>query len=262
MELDLKGMRALVLGAAGGLGAAVSGALLDEGARVAMADINEDRLREVAGSLRPQGDGSLLTMQWDLAHLPLVDARVSQVESAWGGIDILINITGGPPPTPVVGQATTVWQQYFQSMVLSIIATTDRILPGMRARRWGRIITCTSSGVISPLPNLGLSNALRSSLVGWSKTLAREVGRDRITANVVVPGRIATDRVASLDKARAQREGKTQEQVAAESIETIPAGRYGAPQEFADVVAFLASARASYVNGAMIRVDGGLITSI
>jgi 3-oxoacyl-[acyl-carrier protein] reductase len=147
-------------------------------------------------------------------------------------------------------------------MVLSVIAITDRVLPGMKARGWGRILTSTSSGVISPIANLAISNALRLSLVGWSKTLAREVGKDGITANVIVPGRIATARVAALDTAKAKREGRSAEEVAAESQGTIPLGRYGKPEEYADVVAFLASERATYITGSIVRVDGGMITSI
>ena len=147
-------------------------------------------------------------------------------------------------------------------MVASVIATTDRVLPGMIARRWGRIITSTSSGVIAPIANLAISNALRLSLVGWSKTLAREVARDGVTCNVVVPGRIATDRTRFLDEKRAEREGRSVDQVEASSLGAIPAGRYGDPREYADVVAFLASTRASYVTGSTVRVDGGQIASI
>jgi 3-oxoacyl-[acyl-carrier protein] reductase len=147
-------------------------------------------------------------------------------------------------------------------MVLGVIALTDRVLPAMRERRWGRVITTTSSGVVAPIPGLALSNVLRLSLVGWSKTLAREVASDGITVNVVVPGRIATGRVRELDEARAEREGSTVEAVVASSLAAIPAGRYGDPDEYAAAVAFLAGEPASYITGAMIRVDGGQIPSI
>ena len=147
-------------------------------------------------------------------------------------------------------------------MVLSVIGLTDRVLPSMRARRWGRIVTSTSSGVVAPIPNLAVSNALRLSLVGWSKTLAREVAADGITANIILPGRIATDRIRFLDEQKAKREGKPLEAVVAESTASIPAGRYGRPEEYGDAVAFLASQRASYITGSIIRVDGGYIASI
>ena len=116
--------------------------------------------------------------------------------------------------------------------------------------------------MVAPIPNLGISNALRLSLVGWSKTLAREVARDGITANIILPGRIATDRIRFLDEAKAKREGRTVGEVSAESTSSIPAGRYGNPEEYGDAVAFLASERAAYITGASIRVDGGLIPSI
>ena len=147
-------------------------------------------------------------------------------------------------------------------MVLSVLAITDRVLPGMRVKKWGRIITSTSSGVVTPIPNLAISNALRLSLVGWSKTLAREVAQDGITCNIILPGRIATDRIKFLDEAKAKREGRAVSQICAESTSTIPMGRYGNPEEYADVVTFLASTRSSYMTGSMFRVDGGLISSI
>jgi 3-oxoacyl-[acyl-carrier protein] reductase len=147
-------------------------------------------------------------------------------------------------------------------MVLSVIAITDRVLPGMKEKQWGRIITSTSSGVIAPIPNLGMSNALRMSLVGWSKTLTREVARYGITANIILPGRIGTDRINFLDDQKAMRENRSVEDVSAESTASIPVGRYGTPQEYADVVAFLASTAASYLTGSTIRVDGGYLANI
>jgi 3-oxoacyl-[acyl-carrier protein] reductase len=132
----------------------------------------------------------------------------------------------------------------------------------MRARKWGRIVTSTSSGVVAPIPNLGISNALRLSLVGWSKTLAREVGRDGITVNIVLPGRIATGRITYLDEQKAKRENRSIDDVITESTGGIPLGRYGRPEEYGNVVAFLASEPASYLTGSVIRVDGGMIQSI
>lgn len=132
----------------------------------------------------------------------------------------------------------------------------------MRERGWGRILTSTSSGALSPIPNLGLSNTLRASLHAWSKTLADEVGRDGITSNVIVPGRVATDRTRFLDERRAAREQRSVEDVARDSAATMALGRYGRPEEYADAAVFLCSDRASYITGAVLRVDGGLIRSI
>jgi 3-oxoacyl-[acyl-carrier protein] reductase len=261
MDLGLKGKTALVLAGGGGLGRAIGKALAAEGANVGIADIDEGAANRSADEIKKTG-ATALSIVWDLADLISIDSHVSAVESSLGPIDVLVNITGGPPPTPASGQNTDLWSKHFQSMVLSVIALTDRVLPSMKSRKWGRVITSTSSGVVAPIPNLGVSNALRLSLVGWSKTLAREVARDGITANIILPGRIATERIHFLDEAKAKREGKTVEAVTSESTGSIPMGRYGRPEEYADAVTFLASDRASYITGSIIRVDGGLIPSI
>ncbi|MET0876666.1 MAG: SDR family oxidoreductase [Tardiphaga sp.] len=261
MDLGLKDKVALVLGAGGGLGSTIALTLAKEGAHVALADIDAAAVERVISDINAAG-GSAMAVPFDLADRAAMDARVAEIEAAYGSVDVLVNNTGGPPPTPASGQDPALWSKSFEQMVLSVIALTDRVLPGMRAKKWGRIVTSTSSGVIAPIPNLGISNALRLTLVGWSKTLAREVGGDGITANIVLPGRIATKRITFLDEQKAKRESRSVEQVSAESTASIPAGRYGDPQEYADVVAFLSSTRASYVNGSVIRVDGGFIASI
>jgi len=261
MDLGLRSRSALVLAAGGGLGRGIALALAREGARVALAGVRQPSLDATKAAVEAIG-GVAETVLWNLSDPDAADLRISEVEARIGAVDILVNNTGGPPPSPAAGRSPEEWRRHFEMMVLSVIAATDRVLPAMRQARWGRIITSTSSGVVAPIPNLGLSNALRLSLVGWSKTLAREVAPDGVTVNIVVPGRIATDRVRALDAARAEREGRAVETVVADSLGAIPAGRYGTPEEYGDAVAFLASARASYITGSVIRVDGGMIASV
>lgn len=261
MDLGIAGRVALVLGAGGGLGSAIALALAAEGARVAVADISPAAIEATMERLKVIA-APAVGLQWNLADPSVIGSNIARVEAELGPVDILVNITGGPPPGAVEQIERERWISQFESMVLPVFAITGAVLPRMRQRKWGRIITSTSSGVIAPIPNLALSNALRSSLLGWSKSLAREVARDGVTCNIVVPGRIMTQRIMQLDNAKAEREGTSVEQVAAASTESIPIGRYGRPEEYADAVAFLASDRAAYITGSIVRVDGGLIASI
>src|SRR5579863_208939 len=261
MDLGINGKTALVLGGGGGLGRAIALALAGEGVKVALADIAPDALATSIAAVAALGSMAH-GITWDLADIGRVDAHIAEAERTLGPVDILVNNTGGPPPTSAAGQDPRLWAEQFNAMVLSVIAITDRVLPGMRARRWGRIITSTSSGVVAPIPNLAMSNALRLSLVGWSKTSSREVGPDGVTCNIVLPGRIATDRTHFIDSGRARRENRSIEEVQAESAASMALRRYGNPSEYGDVVAFLASERASYITGSVIRVDGGLIASV
>lgn len=261
MDLQLKGKVALVTASSSGLGAAIALALASEGVKVAISGTKAEKLEATAAAIRAAG-GIAMPLVWDLGNLDLIGPSIAKIEAELGPIDILVNNTGGPPPSPAGGQPLDAWRRHFEAMVLSVIGITDRVIPGMKARGWGRILTSTSMGVIAPIPNLGVSNTLRASLVGWSKTLSREVAKDGITVNVLAPGRIDTDRVRSIDAGAAARSGQDVGAVKAASEAAIPVGRYGRAEEFADVAAFLASPRASYVTGSVIRVDGGVIANV
>jgi 3-oxoacyl-[acyl-carrier protein] reductase len=261
MDLGITGRVALVLSAGGGLGSAIAVALAREGAIVVGCGSNAERLEQTAQRVSDAG-GTMTPVIADITDVDALAGLVASVRQQAGPISILVNMTGGPPPRATAGVEVDVWRKHFESMVLPVFRLTDLVIPDMREQRWGRVITSTSSGVVAPIPNLGISNALRSTLVGWSKSLSAEVGRDGITANVVLPGRIATGRIVALDNAKAEREGRRVEDVAADSASKIPVGRYGNPAEYGDVVAFLASERASYITGSVTRVDGGMIPSV
>lgn len=261
MDFGLNNKTALVHGAGGGLGGAIALALAAEGATVVVCDINEELLQKTCKAIEAAG-GKAIGKQWDLGRVDQFQQWHADVVKAAGPIDILCNNTGGPPPSLLRNVDLAVWDKHFREMVLSVIGMTDLVLPHMLETGWGRVITSASSGVIAPIANLGLSNSLRSALVGWSKTLAREVGPKGVTSNVLVPGRIATGRIVALDEAKAARENRSVESVREESVGTIPVKRYGKPSEYGAAAAFLASRQASYITGSVVRVDGGLIASV
>lgn len=260
MELGLAGRRALVVGASKGLGKAIATALLAEGMEVTAAARSHDAISRWKAAL-PGNTGALLKVcELDLAVFDSVDRLVDTLLPA--GVDVLVNNCGGPPPGGVVGTAYDDWSRAFASMAASVFHLTDRLITPMLDRGWGRVITIGSSGIEQPIPNLAVSNAIRGSVAGWSKSLASEVAARGVTVNMVLPGRIATDRVESLDQNRAKSQGVDIEEVRKQARREIPVGRYGTPDEFAAVVAFLAGAPASYVTGSMIRVDGGAIKGL
>ncbi len=255
MDLGLKRRRAVVTGASRGIGRAIASALAAEGADVIAAARNAQKLQELA--LQPVS-GTIRPHVADMSS----EADIQGLAGELGKADILVFNTGGPPFGTASEITDTAWIGQFEAMFLSAIRLTRLALPGMRARRYGRILLVVSSGVIQPIPNLALSNALRSGLVGWAKTLASEVAGDGVTVNCLAPGRIATDRIVEFDQARAKRDGTTEEQARKASLVTIPAGRYGEADEFAAMAAFLASPKASYMTGGIIRIDGGMIRSV
>jgi len=262
MDLGLRDKRALVLGSSRGLGLGIARALAKEGANVALCGRSEDRLATEVERINGAGGGRANAIVCDLANEDAASLLERRSQELLGGVDILVNNAGGPPPGPIAEVSPDVLARHFDMMVRRLVDLTTRLLPPMRERGWGRILTILSSGVVQPIPNLGLSNTLRAALVTWAKTLSAEVAADGVTVNSIVPGRIHTERVDALDAAAAERQGKSVEEVAAASRATIPAGRYGKVEELAAVATFLVGVPAGYVTGTVVRVDGGLVRSI
>jgi 3-oxoacyl-[acyl-carrier protein] reductase len=257
LDLGIKTRRSLVTGASRGLGRAIAQTLAQEGSDVIAVARDLERLNQLAHLQSPNA-GVITPHVCDLSNPAMIDALADALQE----VDILVLNTGGPAPGGAAEITDDVWIAQFKSMFLSAVRLTRLALPGMKQRGFGRIIAVVSSGVVQPIPNLAISNALRLALVGWAKTLAGEVAACGITVNCLAPGRIATDRVAELDSARAKREGLAQEEVVRQSHATIPTGRYGETHEFAAMAAFLASTQASYITGSVLRVDGGMIRCI
>ncbi|MCQ1569593.1 SDR family oxidoreductase [Neorhizobium galegae] len=262
MDLGLNGKRALVLASSRGLGLGIAKALASEGTHVLLVGRSGERLADNCKAINAEGKGRADWVWGDLSEENFVEAMKTAVKDKLGGIDILVNNTGGPTPGTAEDMSADKLDIFFQSMVLRVITLTNALLPQMKEQGFGRILTVASSGVFEPIANLALSNTLRSALVGWNKTIATEVAGFGITCNMLLPGRIHTDRIDELDGANAKRTGKSVEEIRSASLKTIPAGRLGKVEEFAAAGAFLCSVPASYVTGTMLRVDGGASRSI
>lgn len=267
MDLGISGKRALVLGGNRGIGQGIAQALVREGVKVAITGRDVARMNAAVAELRACHAGAPESMEVKAFALDLADtaglaAFAAEVTETFGPIDILVNNTGGPGYGGASERGMAEWTSSFNEMVLSVITLTDALLPGMCRRQWGRIMTVVSSGVVQPIPILGVSNTLRNALVTWSKTLSMEVAIQGVTVNVLVPGRIDTERVRMTDEAVAKKDGITADEAKRRSTSTIPMGRYGAPAEFGALAAFVAGVPASYITGSMLRCDGGNIRSV
>ncbi len=250
MDLGIDGRVALVTGASKGLGLGIARALAAEGARVAMSSRSQERIEAAAAEV--PGARSFV---YDSAELDDADRLIGAVEDALGAVEILVVNTGGPPAGEPLGFTPAQWEAAYRSLVLGPITLIERAVPGMRERGWGRIVNVSSDAVREPIPYLMLSNAHRSGTLAAFKTLSRQLAGDGITLNTVLAGLIATDRLVELA-------GGSRETVEQNAREQVPAGRLGRVEEFAAVAAFLCSDAASYVTGAALAVDGGLLRSV
>ena len=261
MDLGLRGRIAVVGGATSGLGRASAEALAAEGCDLVLWSRDGARLAATADELRGAHGIRVAHVAADAAAVETAGA-VADAALAFGPIDIVVSNAGGPPTTDPTATDRATWARAFQLLAATPIELVTRLLPGMRERRWGRVVAILSSGIRQPIEDLVYSNGGRSVLAAWLKTTARAIAAEGVTLNGVMPGRLATPRVHELDAGRAEREGRSEDDVRTGHIATIPAGRYGRPEELGTLVAFLASERASYITGQMIAVDGGLIAGI
>ena len=250
MDLRIEGKTALVMGASRGIGRGIAAALAAEGVRVAMASRSRERVETAAEEI----EGDTTAFEADTDDLDRVAALSDEVSSKVGPVEILVTNTGGPPLGGALDHERDVWEEAYRSLVLAPLVLADAVLPGMRERKWGRIVNVGSSSVREPIPHLTLSNANRMAAIGLFKTLATEVASDGITVNTVATGRFATDRLA-------QNWGSWEEMEKG-AVEGVPAGRLGQPEEFGDLVAFICSERAAYLTGAVVPLDGGMLRSV
>jgi 3-oxoacyl-[acyl-carrier protein] reductase len=242
MDLKLKGKRALVLGASSGLGRAIAEALVGEEARVAVVSRDEKRIAAAAKEI-----GAEFGLVGDLARAGEATRLVKEAAAKLGGVDILLVNTGGPPKAPFAELSSDQWQEGFQTLWLSAIEAIQGVLPGMKARKWGRILFVTSVAAKEAMPGLTISNGLRAGILGLTRTLSNEVAAEGITVNALLPGYTRTERLKELNIPEEKITGH------------IPAGRLGEPDELAALAAFLASERAAYITGQSVACDGGFL---
>ena len=261
MELGLKGKVALVAGASRGLGFAVAQELARHGAHVSIASRDEAGIRSAAERIGQAG-GDVCATPLDVRSADGIEKWAAATIEKFGGIDLLFTNSGGPPAGAALSFNDAAWQDAIDLLLFSTLRMARAAVPSMQGRGKGAILMSTSSSVKEPIANLGLSTVLRASVSALAKTLALELAGSHIRVNQIVPGRIDTDRVRQLDQINATKQGVTPDQAKAKALATIPMGRYGEIEEFGRVAAFLLSDAASYMTGATVQVDGGLVRSV
>jgi 3-oxoacyl-[acyl-carrier protein] reductase len=262
MDLGLKGKVAFIAAGSQGLGRAVADELANEGASLIINSRSKEKLDALAADIRERTGADVLTAAGDLSSATDLERVVKYGLGHFGKIDILFTNIGGPPAGPFESLSRETWETAAQSLLTSVVELTRLVLPGMKERRWGRILNVTSIAAKQPVENLILSNSLRAAVTGFAKTLADEVAEFNITVNNILPGYTLTERVEQLAKTISDREGITVDQAKNRWESQIPMRRLGRPDEFAALAAFLVSERASYITGSSIPVDGGWIRSL
>jgi len=257
MDLGIEGKVALVAGASKGLGRAVALGLAREGASLAICARGKDHLDETAAAIIEETGVKVWTRPTDVSNPEEARLFVREAVSHFGNLDILVNNSGGPPSATFLELTNDHWQEAVRLNLLSSIWLSREAVPYMQKQSWGRIINMTSVAVKQPIDGLMLSNAVRAGVVGFAKTLANELAADNILVNNVCPGYMLTDRVSDLSKVLAEKRQESPETVMRAWEDSIPLRRLGKPEEFADLVVFLASERASYITGTTIQIDGG-----
>jgi len=262
MDLGLQGKIALVAAASQGLGRAVAEELAQEGASLILCARNEHRLNIACDEIRERTGTHVIPVAGDLGIYADVERIVNEGLARFGQIDILVTNTGGPPAGTFENLSRESWDTAVSSLLTSVLDLTRLVLPGMKERRWGRILNITSISVKQPVENLMLSNSVRAAVTGFARTLANEVAEHGITVNNILPGYTLTERVDQLARSGAEKEGIDSAEIKARWEAQIPMKRLGTPEEFAALAAFLVSERASYITASSIAVDGGWIRSL
>jgi 3-oxoacyl-[acyl-carrier protein] reductase len=262
VDLGLTGRVALVTAASKGLGRAIATELASEGARVVISSRDEESLAQTASEIREETGAKVEYRTADLTSGADIEALVAHAVDRFGGIDVLVNNTGGPPTGNFADLDDEAWDLAFRQIILSMVRCVRGVLPSMRERGGGRIVNVASTSVKQPIDNLLLSNVFRAGLAGLAKSLSLELAPDGILVNTLGPGRILTGRTESVDAGQAEAQGISVEEVRGQFAARIPLGRYGTPEEFARVAAFLASPANGYVTGQAVLVDGGMVRAL